>query len=74
MTLAGRTPDEVYHSLRPLNRRPRVEPRPHWSRGSPCAAPQALVAGRPGARVELEVEFLAGRRRHLPLLRLRRIA
>ena len=43
MSLGGRTPNEVYHSLRPANRRPRFEPRPGWPRGSPCAVPQVLV-------------------------------
>jgi transposase InsO family protein len=73
MTLAGGTPDEVYHRRRPLNRRPRREPRPQWPRPSPCAGPRTLVAGQPGARIELDVEFLCGRR-HLPLVKLSRAA
>ena len=72
-SLQGRTPDEVYHRLVPACRRPRYEPRARWPRGSPCARPHALVKGRPGARLELEVRFHAGRR-HLPVVSLRRVA
>jgi hypothetical protein len=53
--LRGRTPDEVYHDVRPANREPRFEPRPHWPRRSSCAAPVMLVKGRPGVRLEMEV-------------------
>jgi transposase InsO family protein len=67
MTLKARTPDEVYHAKPPANRRPRFEPRPGWPRGSPCARPQTLIKGQPGARLELQVEFLKGRR-HLPVI------
>src|SRR5262249_555010 len=42
-TLGGKTPDEVYSQRFPANRRPRLEPRSVWPRGSPCALPQALV-------------------------------
>jgi putative transposase len=72
-TLGGRTPDEVYFGRFPANRRPRIEPRPKWPRGSPCAWPQALVAGNPGARFDLEVEHLDGHAA-LPIVRLRRAA
>jgi len=71
--LAGKTPDEAYHGTFPANRRPRFEPRSRWPRGSPCAKPHALVRGKSGARLELDVEFLAGRR-HLPIVRLKRAA
>ena len=47
MTLGGKTSDEVYFHRFPANRRPRIEPRPAWPRGSPCALPHALVAGKP---------------------------
>ena len=73
MSLGGRTPDEVYHHHRPANRKPRFEPRPGWPRGSPCAWPWALVKGKPGVRIELDVEFKGGRR-HLPIVRSRRAA
>ena len=53
MGLAGKTPSEVYHCVRPENRRPRVEPRPRWPRGSPCAKPSTLVAGQPGDRFQV---------------------
>ncbi len=73
MSLGGRTPDEVYHGRFPANRKPRFEPRSKWPRGSPCARPWALVQGKPGVRIELDVEFQAGRR-HLPIVRVRRAA
>jgi transposase InsO family protein len=72
-TLGGKTPDEVYHNRYPDNRRPRIEPREHWPRGSPCANPQALVAGKPGQRFEMIVSF-HDNRRHLPVVKLRRVA
>jgi len=71
--LGGRTPNEVYHGTFPGHRRPRYEPRARWPRGSPCAKPWALVRGRPGARLALEVRFYRGRR-HLPVITLRRAA
>jgi hypothetical protein len=40
---------------------------------SPCAKPWALVKGKPGARLEFDVEFQNGRR-HLPIVRLMRAA
>ena len=71
--LGGKTPDEVYHGRYPANRRPRFEPRPAWPRGSPCAKPWAVVKGKAGARLELAVTLHAGRK-HLPIVRLRRVA
>ena len=44
-TLGGKTPEEVYHNRYPANRRPWLEPRQRWPRGSPCAKPQTLIAG-----------------------------
>ena len=41
VTLDGKTPNEVYKSCFPANRKPRIEPRPRWPRGSPCAKPWA---------------------------------
>jgi putative transposase len=72
-TLGGKTPDEVYGSLFPANRRPRLEPRATWPRGSPCAWPQALIAGKPGAKFRLDVERMKGHA-HLPIVRLQRAA
>jgi putative transposase len=72
-TLGGRTPNEAYQKRFPACRLPRYEPRPGWPRGSPCAAPHALVRGRPGARLELEVNYYRGRK-HLPIISLRRAA
>src|SRR5262245_3178563 len=69
--LLGRTPDEVYFGQFPANRRPRVEPRPVFPRGSPCAMPIALVAGKPGTRFDSEVKRLGGHMQ-LAIIRLRR--
>jgi hypothetical protein len=71
--LGGKTPDEAYHGTYPANRRPRFEPRSRWPRGSPCAKPWALVRGKVGARVELDVKFHAGHK-HLPIVTLRHAA
>jgi len=71
--LGGATPDELYHHRRPGCRAPRFETRPRWPRRSPCATPQALIRGQPGARLDLSVQFLADRR-HLPLVTLKRVA
>lgn len=47
---------------------------PGWDgRRSRCAPPQVLVRGRPGAALELRVEFHCGRK-HLPLVTLKRVA
>ena len=70
-TLDGRTPNEVYLRLRPANQRTRIEPRKRWPRRSPCAGPQALIAGQPGDRFTLKVEFLGGQRQ-LPIVSLKR--
>jgi transposase InsO family protein len=71
--LNGATPDERYFGHPPANRAPRFELRAKWPRGSPCAKPQALVKGQPGARRELVVTFEHGQR-HLPVVELRRVA
>ncbi|MCP4249287.1 MAG: transposase [bacterium] len=71
--LEGRTPNEVYFRLRSANRLPRLEPRKRWPRSSPCAGPRTLIAGQPGDRFTLEVDFHGGAR-HLPVLSLRRAA
>jgi len=73
ISLNGRTPDEVYLHLPAANRRLRFEARHDWPRSSPSAAPQALVKGAPGARLQVDVRFLAGRK-HLPVVTLQRAA
>jgi len=50
-SLGSKTPNEVYDRKRPANQQPRIEPRKHWPRGSPCAKPQTLVAGQDGRPV-----------------------
>ena len=71
--LGGKTPNEVYFGKFPANRRPRFEPRLRWPRGSPCSKPWALVKGKPGAKLTLEVRFHQGCK-HLPIVSLRRTA
>jgi len=73
MMLGGKTPDEACHRLCPMNRQPRFEPRTQWPRSSPCAKPVTLVKGQPGVRLACKVTF-KGKRRHLPILTLRRAA
>jgi hypothetical protein len=70
--LGGKTPEEVYFGQFPACRRSHYEPRARWPRGSPCAGPWALNHGRPGAELELDVAFPAGRK-HLPIVALRRV-
>jgi len=72
-TLGGRTPDEVYHARYPGHRKPRFEPRSKWPRGSPCAMPWALVKGKAGLKLDLQVDFHAGAK-HLPIVTLSRAA
>ena len=72
-SLGGKTPNEVYETRFPANRKPRIEPRASWPRSSPCARPQVLVAGKPGQRLEMTVDFY-GKRRHLPVVTLKRAA
>ena len=73
MTLGGKTPNEVYDGRFPANRKPRIEPRSHWPRGSPCARPWALVGGKPGGRFQMTVTFQS-KHRHLPVVMLTRAA
>ena len=73
MTLDGRTPNEVYFQLTPANRRPRIELRKRWPRHSLCAGPRTLVAGQPGDRFTLQINFQEGKR-HLPIVSLKRAA
>ncbi len=72
-TLDARTPKEIYYDLPPACLAPRFEPRRKWPRGSPCAAPAAPVKGSLGQRMELKVNYLAGRK-HLPIVELNRAA
>jgi hypothetical protein len=72
-TLGGKTPNEVHFSRPPANEQPRIEPRPRWPRGSPCAKPQVGMEGEPGDAVILEIDCHNGRR-HLPIIRMRRAA
>ncbi|MDD4891385.1 MAG: DDE-type integrase/transposase/recombinase [Phycisphaerae bacterium] len=72
-SLAGRTPDEVYHGKHPASRYPRVEPRARWPRGSRCATPNVPIRGKPGARLELVVTFHAGNK-NLPVVQIKQVA
>jgi len=72
-TLGARTPDEVYFHRRPACRSPRYEPRARWPRSAPCAGPHALIRGRPGVRVDLDVRYTSDRK-HLPVASIRKVA
>ena len=72
-TLGGKTPNEVYFSRPPANEQPRIEPRQHWPRGSPCAKPQVSFGGEPGDPVIFEIDCHEGRR-HLTVIGARRAA
>jgi transposase InsO family protein len=71
--LGARTPNEVCRGSPPASEQPRLELRPRWPSGSRCAAPQAPADRDRPHDVRLEVRFL-GRRRHLPIVSLRRAA
>ncbi len=71
--LLAATPDEVYHGAVPACLQPRFEPRTHWPRGAPCATPDVKIRGRRGVRLELHVDYLAGRK-HLPIVTLKHAA
>ena len=73
MTLLGKTPDEIYFHHRPASRAPRFEPRVAWPRRSARAAPQTLIKGQPGVRLQISIRFVGGRR-HLPQVTLCRAA
>jgi len=71
--LDGRVPNEVYQGLAPACLAPRFEPRRRWPRGSPCASPRTTIRGRCGVRLDLKVNYVAGRK-HLPIVTLQRAA
>lgn len=73
MTLAGKTPNEVYHASPPANEEPRIEPRPHWPSGAPCAKPRVPIDGEPGTLFQLHVAYHA-QQQYLPVVALRRAA
>ena len=72
-TLKSATPDEVYFGRRLACRAPRWEPRAACPRASACAEPLAIVKGRPGVALQVDIRF-AARRRHLPVVTLTRAA
>lgn len=55
MALKGKTPNEVYYHRSAANAKPRIEPREHWPRGSPCELPAAKVNGKRGQRFTLRI-------------------
>ena len=71
--LRGRTPDEAYRRIAPANTRPRWEPRSRWPRDADCAGPNAGIRGAPGVRLELVVTHI-DERKHLPVVKLKRVA
>ena len=72
-TLDGKTPNEVYFSRPAANEQPRLEPRKHWPRSSPCAKPHVGIEGEPGDPIIFEIDCLQ-QRRHLPIIRTQRAA
>ena len=64
---------EIYENQIPAHYKPRYEPRRRWPVGSPCAAPQVEIKGRPGVRLQLIVTFLDGDQR-LPVVELQEVA
>ena len=72
-TLDGKAPNEVHFSRPPANEQPRIEPRRHCPRGSPCAKPQVKIEGEPGDPVIFEIHC-HGDRRHLSVIRASRVA
>ena len=72
-TLGGRTPNEVYFLRPPANEQCRLEPRRRWPRGAPCAKPKVGIEGEPGDPIIFEIDGHEGRR-HLPVIRARRVA
>jgi len=71
--LDGRTANEVYNGRPAANETSRIEPRPNWPPGAPCAAPAAAIDGEPGQKVVLLVSYHADRK-HLPVIQLKRVA
>lgn len=71
--LGGKTPNEMCSGVAPANAKRRYEPRKEWPLRSPCADPHTKVKGKRGARVQLVVGFLEGRK-HLPIVELKRAA
>ena len=65
-SLGGRTPNEVYESRTPARNLPRFEPRARYPTS-------AELRGAPGDKLELEIDYLEGRK-HLPIVKLRRAA
>jgi hypothetical protein len=72
MSLNGKTPNEVYYHHHAANAKPRIETRPRAKHSIPCAKPRMCIAGRPGTKVKVMLEFLDGRQ-HLPIIKVERI-
>ncbi len=69
----GRTPNETYYKHPAANAAPRIEPRSNYPPDSPCATPLTSVEGKLGQKIELVIEYHAGRK-HLPIITLKRVA
>ena len=63
----------MYHDRPAANDMDRIEPRPHWPPGGPCAGPATAIDGEPGQKIVLVVTYHADRK-HLPIVQLRRVA
>ena len=73
MTLSGRTPNEAYFPRVPGNQAPRTEPRSDWPTDASCARPEVPARAAAGGHFGLDVTYHAGRK-HLPVIRLERVA
>ncbi len=56
----------------PANEKPRIEPRNHWPRRSPCALPLVKVKGKRGQRFVMQVRRYDSQS-NLPIVALRRV-
>jgi transposase InsO family protein len=71
--LEGQTPREAYEGRWPRNKNPRFEPRPNRPLARCCAAPQTMIRGKRGVRLNLVIGYLEGRK-HLSVIELRKAA
>jgi len=71
--IVARTPNEAYHDRPAANETPRIEVRLNWPPEASCATPSAAIDGEPGQKIELVINYYAGRK-HFPIIQLKRVA
>ena len=71
--LGGATPEEVHDGVEPLCNQARLEPRHRWLQRARHAAARSSIGPRRDPRLALDVRYVDGRR-HLPVVRLERVA